>query len=59
MNILQENPELVKTLIALLVTLIISMLSDKIIKALKLGISNKQFIVIVFVVYLILDFIVF
>ncbi len=59
MNILQENPELVKTVIALLVTLIISMLSDKIIKALKLGISNKQFIVIVFVIYLILDFIVF
>ncbi len=55
----QEYPELIKTVIVLLVLLVIAIKSDTIIKTLKLRISQKQLIVIIFAVYLILDIILF
>ncbi len=55
----QEYPELIKTVIVLLVLLVIAIKSDTIIKTLKFRISQKQLIVIIFAVYLILDIILF
>lgn len=50
---------MIKTIIAIIVISVIAIQSDKIIRSLKLKISNKQFMIIIFAAYLILDFILF